>query len=154
MRRAAEIACVAACAAALSCVAAPAASARSGRYVVTFRSGVDAAATTHRLVGTLAIRPSFRYDAAIGGFVRGRPAARRGARASDREVDFGGPDLPVRASGVAPVAAGETVPPGIRRVGAATLTQAHTAADAPVAVLDSGVDLKNADLNAVSGKNC
>jgi subtilisin family serine protease len=39
-------------------------------------------------------------------------------------------------------------------VGAATLTQAHTAADSPVAVLDSGVDLVNADLNAVSGKNC
>jgi subtilisin family serine protease len=39
-------------------------------------------------------------------------------------------------------------------VGAATLAQAHDAASGPVAVLDSGVDLKNADLNAVSGVNC
>jgi subtilisin family serine protease len=154
MRRAATIAAVAACAAALAGVAAPAAGAASGPYVVAFHDGRDPIATTDRLVSALGIRPSFRYDAAIGGFAAVLSDTQRTALALDPAVEFIGPDVSVKASGVAPLAAGETVPPGIRRVGAATLTQAHIAADSPVAVLDSGVDLKNADLNAVSGKNC
>jgi subtilisin len=154
MRRAAAILVAAACAAALAGMTAPAAGAASGRYVVAFRDGFDPIATTDRLVAALGIRPSFRYDAALGGFAAVLSDTQRTALALDPAVDFVGPDVAVKASGMVPLAAGETVPPGIRRVGAATLTQAHGAADAPVAVLDSGVDLKNADLNAVSGKNC
>jgi subtilisin len=154
VRRAAAIGAVAACAAALAGATAPAAGATSGPYVVAFRDGLDAVATTDRLVSALGIRPSFRYDAALNGFAAVLSDTQRKALAIDPAVAFVGPDVPVKASGVSPLASGETVPPGIRRVGAATLTQAHTAADSAVAVLDSGVDLKNADLNAVSGKNC
>ncbi|MFL5779790.1 MAG: S8 family peptidase [Thermoleophilaceae bacterium] len=154
MRRAAAIGAVAACFAALAGVAAPAAGAASGPYVVAFHDGFDAAATTNRLVSSLGIRPSFRYDAAMNGMAAVLSDAQRKALAADPAVEFVTPDVPVKGSGVAPLASGETAPPGIRRVGAATLTQAHTAADSPVAVLDSGVDLVNADLNAVSGKNC
>ena len=154
MRRRRTILAVGACAAALAGVSAPAASAGSGPYVVVLKSGFDPLATTNRLVASLGIRPSFRYDAALGGFAAVLSDTQRTLLKADPAVEFVGPDVPVKAAGTSPVAAGETVPPGIRRVGAATLTQAHGAADAPVAVLDSGVDLKNADLNAVSGKNC
>jgi subtilisin len=154
MRRAAAIVAAAACAAAIAGATAPVAGAWWGRYVVAFKGGYDPVATTTRLVTSLGIRPSFRYDAALSGFAAVLSDAQRAALAGDPAVDFVSPDVEVKAAGTVPLAAGETVPPGIRRVGAATLAQAHGAADAPVAVLDSGVDLKNADLNAVSGKNC
>jgi subtilisin len=64
------------------------------------------------------------------------------------------PDTTFTAASLQPVAAGETVPPGVRRIGAASLTQAHGPATSSVAVLDTGVDTANADLNVVSGKNC
>ncbi|HKP91722.1 MAG TPA: S8 family serine peptidase [Thermoleophilaceae bacterium] len=154
MRRAAALCAACACLVVAGAVSAPVAGAASGRYVVVFHEGYDPVATTNRLVGAFGIRPSFRYDAALGGFAAVLSDSQRGALAADPAVDFVGEDVAVQASGTAPLAAGETVPPGIRRVGAATLTEAHGAADAPVAVLDSGVDLRNADLNAVSGKNC
>ena len=154
MRRAARTAIAAACAAALAGAVAPAAGASSGPYVVVLRDGFDAVAATDRLVGSVGIRPSFRYDSALNGFAAILSDAQRTALRADPAVEFVGSDLTVKGSGLAPLASGETVPPGIRRVGAATLAQAHTAADSPVAVLDSGVDLKNADLNALSGKNC
>ena len=64
------------------------------------------------------------------------------------------PDATVQAAGMEPVAAGDAVPVGIRRVGAATTALAHKAANSAVAVLDTGIDLANADLNAASGINC
>ena len=52
------------------------------------------------------------------------------------------------------MAAGETVPPGIRRVGGVTATLTPPGGRRPVAVLDSGLDLANADLVARAGNNC
>ena len=49
---------------------------------------------------------------------------------------------------------GETEPVGVLRVGAATCTQVHAPSGVGVAVLDTGIDLTNTDLNAVSGINC
>jgi len=46
------------------------------------------------------------------------------------------------------------VPMGMRRIGAASLAQAHPSANGAVAVLDTGIDLNNTDLNAVHGVNC
>ncbi len=57
-------------------------------------------------------------------------------------------------SATTPVVKGETVPAGLRRIRAASLTDAHAAANAGVAVLDTGLDLANGDLNAASGANC
>lgn len=48
----------------------------------------------------------------------------------------------------------QTVPAGVRRIGAVNATTAAPAADVSVAVLDTGVDLSNADLNVVAGINC
>ncbi|MDQ3607543.1 MAG: S8 family serine peptidase, partial [Actinomycetota bacterium] len=50
--------------------------------------------------------------------------------------------------------AGETVPTGVRRIGAATPTTVGEAGGARVAVLDTGIDLDNPDLNATDGVNC
>jgi subtilisin family serine protease len=54
----------------------------------------------------------------------------------------------------AALAPGETVPAGVRRIGAATATTVHGASAAGVAVLDTGVDLDHPDLSVAPGKNC
>ena len=56
--------------------------------------------------------------------------------------------------GMQALAAGETVPPGVRRAGGATPALAHAPATTAVAVLDTGIDLANRDLDAVTGVNC
>ena len=64
------------------------------------------------------------------------------------------PDAVITGTGSVALVNGETVPPGIRRVGGVTAAGAHPAATAAVAVLDSGVDLSNPDLDARNGTNC
>ncbi|MDX6667531.1 MAG: hypothetical protein QOK04_911, partial [Solirubrobacteraceae bacterium] len=118
-------------------------------YVVVLRSG-DA----HAVETSAGVSAQFHYGAALKGFsahLSGGQLARVKARP---EVEYVVPDTTFSAASMQPVEAGETVPPGIRRVQAASLTQAHAAATPAVAVLDTGVDLANADLDAVSGKNC
>ena len=60
----------------------------------------------------------------------------------------------VKALETAPLAAGETVPSGISRIEAATATTSQETPSTAVAVLDTGIDLTNPDLNAVPGTNC
>ena len=91
----------------------------------------------------------------LDGFAADLTAGQVAALEAEPAVAFIEQDAVVAAAAglSVPVAAGETVPPGIRRVGgvAGTLTRA---AAAPVAVLDSGLDLANADLVARAGTNC
>ena len=155
MRRGRASLCACAVAALAGLALAAPAGAASGPYVVTYRdSVVDPVAVTDRLQTTLGIRPSFRYASALGGFAATLTDTQRLTLVADPSVAYVAPDVSIKASGLAPLAAGETAPPGVRRVGAASLTQAHAAADAAVAVIDSGVDLANADLNVADGKNC
>ena len=56
--------------------------------------------------------------------------------------------------GMEALAKGETAPPGVRRAGGATPALAHQPATSAVAVIDTGIDLANPELDAVSGTNC
>ncbi len=56
--------------------------------------------------------------------------------------------------GMEALAKGETAPPGVRRAGGATPALAHQPATSAVAVIDTGIDLANPELDAVSGVNC
>jgi subtilisin len=118
-------------------------------YVVLLRSGD--AQSVERATGVTAQN---RYSAALNGFsarLSGTQLKRVQARP---EVEYVVPDSTFQAASMQPLLAGETVPPGIRRAQAASLTEAHQPATTAVAVLDTGVDLANPDLDAVSGKNC
>jgi subtilisin len=120
-------------------------------YVVVLRDGTtsDAPAFAH------GIAPRMRFDAALNGFAADLTAVQVAELKADPRVAYVQPDAVVAsAAGSVAVATGETVAPGITRSGGVTAGGAHTAAAAPVAVVDSGLDLANADLVARDGINC
>ena len=150
---AAPVACAGLAVCAAPAVAAPAAP--TTPQVVVLR---DATADPERAIDTLVrvhgIKLKFRYGRVLDGFAADLTAAQLGAVQADPAVAFVEPDAVVQQAGLSqPVAAGETVPPGIRRVGGVAGTLTRPAA-APVAVLDSGLDLANSDLAARAGINC
>src|SRR3954452_3863795 len=124
-------------------------------YVVVYRDSVaDPAAVTSSFERGAGFSRGHAYGAALKGF-SARLSKDQLKRVEVRpEVAYVAPDTKFTAASLEPVASGETVPLGVRRIGAASLTQAHAAAGTSVAVLDTGVDTANADLDVVSGKNC
>ncbi len=94
------------------------------------------------------------YQHALKGYAAVIPPQSIARIERDPRVAFVSPDHIVRADGIVPILAGDSAPTGVRRIGAATKTQAHNASNIGVAVIDTGIDLKHKDLNAISGKNC
>ena len=126
-----------------------------GRYIVGFKGSV---AAPSRLSDSLEDAAGFetesRYRHALEGFsARLSPAQVRRLR-NHPLVDFVTPDRKVHALGTVPIAAGDTAPTGVRRIEAATQSEAHEASGVNVAVIDTGIDLAHPDLNAVAGKTC
>ena len=149
MRRRLLVAAVACGSLALPTVAA------ADNFVVVYRDSVaDPASVTSSLEKSAGFNPGFAYGAALKGFSAPLSKDQLKRVQASPDVAYVVPDATFTAASLQPVVTGETVPPGIRRVSAASLTQAHTAATTSVAVLDTGVDTANADLNVVSGKNC
>jgi subtilisin len=110
--------------------------------------------TTSALQTKLGFTASFRYASALKGFAATLSSQQLSALTADPQVAFVEPDTTFTAAGTVALATGETEPVGIRRIGAATTTTVHSPSGVNVAELDTGVDLKNPDLNAVSGINC
>lgn len=145
---------------AAACLAGPAAApaaagaGAAGGWIVTYRSAVtrpaDATAQRERAVG---FRARYRFRSAVHGFAARLTAAQVSSLRADPAVRSVTPDIPVHALGE-PVAAGETVPVGLRRVGAVDGSVARGASTAAVAVIDSGVQLDHPDLNVSDGTNC
>jgi subtilisin len=141
-------------------LAAPAAAAAAPAkrpYVVVLRDSVHAPnATTDDLARRGGFLARLRYAAAVKGFSAELTPGQVKVLENRPAVEFVQPDVPIAAAAgqqVAP-AAGEAITPGVRRIGAATATTVNAAGGAAIAVLDSGIDLANADLNAHSGTNC
>jgi subtilisin len=147
--------CAATLAAVLPASSTALAAAPSRPYVVVYNNAVsDVAATTGALQHSLGLAPSFRYSSALKGFAARLTDGQLSALRSNPDVAFVEPDITFTIAGSQGLAAGESLPVGVRRIGAATPTQVRLGSGANVAELDTGIDLKNADLNAVSGINC
>jgi len=124
-------------------------------YVVVLDDAVaDTHAAIERLARSVHAAPGLRYRTALKGFSARLTAGQLAALRADPAVDFVEADTVLSAAGRVALAAGETVPAGLRRIGAATATTAGEASDTKIAVLDTGVDLANPDLDAISGANC
>lgn len=138
-------------------VAAPAAAKpeRDG-YIVVLRDSVpSAAADAARLGHAHGFRSRHVYSHALKGFSARLGDAQVARVKADPDVAFVSPDREVRIVGqVVPLLPGESAPTGVRRIGAATGSQAHQASNVAVAVIDTGVTLSHPDLNVTSGKNC
>jgi subtilisin len=136
---------------ALALVLGGAATAQADPYVVSLRAGtdVDGVVRSAHLPA-----PKLRYRTALTGFAADLDGPQVTRLLADPAVVAVEPDARIEAHGMQALAAGETVPPSIRRAGAATPLLAHQRADVGVAVLDTGADLGNPDLDAVTGTNC
>ena len=139
----------------LGAALAPPASASDPGYVVVLQDSVsNPAAEIGDLQRRDGVAPQHRYTSALKGFSAQLTYQQAARVRAEPAVAYVLPDATVQAAGMEPVAAGDAVPVGIRRVGAATTALAHRAANSAVAVLDTGIDLANSDLNAASGINC
>jgi subtilisin len=148
---------------ALALVAAPGAGARekpaappsgAGSWIVTYeRSAGTVDSETTARERDRGFHARLRFRRAVRGFAARLTAAQVAALRADPEVASVTPDRPRHALGT-PVAAGQTVPFGVRRVGAGTLTLARGAATSSVAVVDTGIDLDHPDLNVGSSTDC
>jgi subtilisin len=126
-----------------------------GRYVVVYRDAVEQpAAKTDQLERAKGFQSRFRYGKALEGFAARLNDRQVAELRADPDVALVSPDRPVHASASVPLATGDSVPPGVRRLDAGTATTAREASSANVAVIDSGIDLAHPGLNAIDGKNC
>jgi diguanylate cyclase (GGDEF)-like protein len=155
--RAAAAGAVAALAALLAVAALPSAAVAAdgaAPYVVVFEPGTEGPAAAASRERALGFRAAHRYDTALSGFSARLTDGQAAALRRDPAVDHVSPDTAVRAAGTVPLAAGETVPTGVSRIGAAGSGTAQQAAAGAVAVLDTGIDLRSADLAVAGGVNC
>src|SRR5687768_7490923 len=132
-----------------------------GHYIVTYRvsgaHGVPASRVTPETAArerTLGFDADTRYRSALKGFSARLSSADVRALEADPEVALVSPDRAVHALADVPVASGELVPAGLRRLGAATFEAVRGASSTAVAVLDTGVDLDHPDLLVEDGVNC
>ena len=130
------------------------ASTQPADYIVVYRNAVDVDAKTNALEHAEGFASAFRYRHALRGFAARLSGPQVERLRADPDVAFVSPDGTVQAVGSVALAPGETAPTGIRRVEAATTTNARQASNANVAVIDTGIDLNHLELNAVNGKNC
>jgi subtilisin family serine protease len=126
-----------------------------GSYIVVFeRSTVNPDDKTRRLERAKGFRSRHRYERAVKGFAARLTDRQVRELRADPDVAFVSPNREVHALGGVPIAAGEDVPSGVRRIDASIAATVHAASTANVAVIDSGIDLAHPDLDAVDGTNC
>ncbi len=123
-----------------------------GQYIVVYESGVQGQQTTADLERRHGFKTRLRYRKAVSGFAAKLTDVQRDRVARDPAVAYVAPDRRVRAIGS--VVPGDSVPPGVRRFGAASTTTVRGAAQGNVAVIDTGIDANHPDLAVAGGTNC
>ena len=131
-----------------------AASVSSHRYIVVLRGGTnDPGVIANEHGRRYGVTPNFVYRHALDGYAATVPDATVAALRMDPAVAYVSPDAAAIPSGSTQV-----VPTGIRRVNgdvsSARSGDGRGAVNSDVAVIDSGIDLANPDLNVVGGVNC
>src|SRR5881397_3266897 len=102
-------------------------------YIVVFRPGVAPGAKTDDVERRIGFASDFRYASALQGFAARLNLAQLSRLRADPDVAFVSADRVLHAIGSVPIKAGDTAPPGMRRIGAATTTTVREASTAIVA---------------------
>ena len=118
------------------------------------RTAAASSATTSRLSARYRFRVRLRYRSAVRGFAARLSPRQVRALRRDPRVALVSRDRLLHASGRVAVAPGEEVPTGVSRIGAVSAGMAHNASSAGIAILDTGVDLDDPQLDARAGANC
>jgi subtilisin len=130
-------------------------SASSDGYIVLYkRSLASVTNETNGLERTEGFKSEHRYAHAVKGFAARLSDDQVQALQDDPQVVSVTRDRTITAFDTAPLAAGEAVPSGISRIEAATADTSQQTPGGAIAVIDTGIDLHNPDLNAVDGTNC
>jgi subtilisin len=125
------------------------------RYIVLYeRSLASVTNETNGLERAEGFKSERRYAHALKGFAARLSTAQVHALKDDPQVVSVTADRAIQAFDTAPLAPGETVPSGISRIEAASADTSQQTPGGAIAVIDTGIDLKNPDLNAVEGTNC
>lgn len=125
-----------------------------GRYIVVYNGSVASSdAATDRRQRAEGFRARLRYRSTLKGFAATLSPTQVARLRADPAVAFVAPDR-IRRASTTSLARGDTAPTGVLRVGAATSATARDPSGAAVAVLDTGIDLGQRDLNAAPGTNC
>ena len=135
--------------------AGPAKAATNPRYIVLYkRSLASVTNETNGLERSEGFKSERRYAHAVKGFAARLSTAQVHTLKDDPQVVSVTADRTIQALDTAPLAPGETVPSGISRIEAASAETSQETPGGAIAVIDTGIDLKNPDLNAVEGTNC
>lgn len=125
-----------------------------GKFIVVLRDDVDPDAIATEMAGRFGLSVDHTYGAAMKGFATNASDRAVEAMRADPRVQFVAPDQVVELVAAEPLAPGDSAPSGVLRIAAATASSVHPASTVAVAVIDTGVDLANPDLNVVAGTNC
>ena len=126
-----------------------------GAWIVLLAgSAPDTDATTDTLERRRGFKSRHRFRRAVRGFSARLTDVQAARLREDPEVASVTPDRPLKALGEADLAPGDTVPSGVRRIGAGAQGKVRQASTTGVAVIDSGIDLFHPDLDAADGVNC
>ena len=129
--------------------------AETSGYIVVYDAGVNAAAATDALEQAEGFKSEFRYSSALQGFSAQLTPGQVADIGKNSTVKFISPDGVVEAVGLVNIKPGDTAPPGIRRIGAATTTKVHQAASGfKVAVIDTGSGPHTDIARTTKGRNC
>jgi subtilisin len=125
------------------------------RYIVLYKRSLPSVTSeTNSLERSEGFRSERRYAHAVKGFAARLSDNQVRSLKDDPQVVSVTEDRAIKAFDTAPLAPGETVPTGISRIAAASAETSQETPGGAIAVIDTGIDLSNPDLNAVEGTNC
>ena len=125
------------------------------RWIVQLETGARVSDVASSARSRLGIRPGQRFGNVLNGFAALMTPAQRKELAADPRVRLIVPDLPIRSAGDPYPLNPAELQPGITRVGATGNEQRDGASlDVDIAVLDTGIQPDNHELNVFGGYNC
>ncbi len=127
----------------------------SARYIVQLKPGASLNTTVERAQARHGVRATQRFSRVLNGFAATLTSSQRAALADDPSVAAVVPDMPIQAAGDPYPLTDDEIQSGIVRVGAtANPDREGSALDVDIAVLDTGLQPDNQELNIQGGYNC